>query len=136
MSLQILESGSHSTIPLYNATVREESWSALAAATPECTGVSSSDSFNCLQGATLNNLVGALGRMLGTVGQEFPFPPVIDGELIPDLPSTLIERGQFAHIPFIAGTVLDEGRGMLFFLAIASVYQSTCIQVQPLSRRL
>jgi hypothetical protein len=43
--------------------------------------------------------------------EQFPWEPVIDGPggLIPDLPSVLFKRGQFARLPFIAGTNLDEG---------------------------
>ncbi|KAJ7897434.1 esterase 1 [Mycena leptocephala] len=39
------------------------------------------------------------------------WPPIIDGPggIIPDLPSVLLRRGQISRLPFIAGTVLDEG---------------------------
>lgn len=35
--------------------------------------------------------------------------PVIDGLFIPDVPSTVYERGTVADVPFIIGAVLDEG---------------------------
>jgi len=36
--------------------------------------------------------------------------------LIPDYPSKLPPRGQFGHMPFIAGTNLDEGQIILFLM--------------------
>lgn len=43
--------------------------------------------------------------------EAFPWEPVYDGPdgLLPDLPSRLLKEGKFARLPFIAGTVLDEG---------------------------
>lgn len=43
--------------------------------------------------------------------EQLPFDPTLDGAhgLFPDLPSQLLPRGQFARLPFIAGTNLDEG---------------------------
>lgn len=35
--------------------------------------------------------------------------PVIDGLLIPDVPSAVYERGAVADVPIIIGAVLDEG---------------------------
>ncbi|KAG5220602.1 feruloyl esterase [Salix suchowensis] len=44
-------------------------------------------------------------------GELFAWDPTIDGPggILPDIPSKLLARGQFARLPFIAGTVLDEG---------------------------
>ncbi|KAG5721145.1 Lipase 2, partial [Termitomyces sp. T112] len=41
----------------------------------------------------------------------FPFDPTLDGPdgLLPDIPSKLFSEGQFARVPFITGTNLDEG---------------------------
>ena len=43
--------------------------------------------------------------------QQFPFIPIIDGSegLVPDLPSLRLRAGAGNRVPFIAGTVLDEG---------------------------
>jgi len=45
----------------------------------------------------------------------FGFDPTIDGPggLFPDIASRLFKRGQFAKLPFIAGTNLDEGKKSL-----------------------
>jgi hypothetical protein len=44
----------------------------------------------------------------------FPFRPVLDGPkgILSDLPAKRLSRGAGGRVPFIAGTVLDEG---LFF---------------------
>ncbi|KAJ7437537.1 hypothetical protein FB451DRAFT_1193227 [Mycena latifolia] len=44
-------------------------------------------------------------------GPESRDGPVLDvtGGVIPVLPSRLLEEGEFVHLPFIAGDVLDEG---------------------------
>ncbi|KAK0224107.1 Alpha/Beta hydrolase protein [Armillaria fumosa] len=43
--------------------------------------------------------------------EQLPFDPTLDGAdgIFPDLPSRLLSRRQFARLPFIAGTNLDEG---------------------------
>ncbi|WOO78302.1 putative secreted lipase [Vanrija pseudolonga] len=40
--------------------------------------------------------------------------PSIDGEILPDHPYDLIKRGNVANIPFISGTVADEGTVFVF----------------------
>lgn len=44
-------------------------------------------------------------------GELFAWDPTIDGPggILPDIPSKLLAQGQFARLPFVAGTVLDEG---------------------------
>jgi len=43
--------------------------------------------------------------------EPFPFRPVLDGHegIISDLPSRRLSRGAGGRVPFMAGTVLDEG---------------------------
>lgn len=47
--------------------------------------------------------------------ESIPWDPVLDGPqgLYPDLPSRLVKKGHFAKLPFISGTVLDEGNAKL-----------------------
>jgi hypothetical protein len=56
--------------------------------------------------------------------EQFPWQPVIDGPggFIPDLPSVLFKRGQFARLPFIAGTNLDEGEMSSFISLVLTMY--------------
>ncbi|KAH6985559.1 Alpha/Beta hydrolase protein [Ilyonectria destructans] len=37
------------------------------------------------------------------------FYPVVDGDFIPDYPSTLLSEGKFTRLPFLLGTNTDEG---------------------------
>jgi acetylcholinesterase len=43
--------------------------------------------------------------------EQFPFRPVLDGPggIISDLPTRRLSKGTGGRVPFIAGTVLDEG---------------------------
>ena len=43
--------------------------------------------------------------------EPFPFRPVLDGleGIISDLPARRLSNGAGGRVPFIAGTVLDEG---------------------------
>ncbi|OBZ70762.1 Lipase 2 [Grifola frondosa] len=107
----ILESGSQSSTPAFNASQREFEWQNFVAATPECNGTSSSSTFDCLRQANISTLLTAYTIAASESPEEFPFVPVIDGPggIVPDLPSNLLATGHFSRIPFIAGTNLDEG---------------------------
>jgi hypothetical protein len=43
--------------------------------------------------------------------EKFPFRPVFDGlgGIISELPTRRLSKGMGGRVPFIAGTVLDEG---------------------------
>ena len=43
--------------------------------------------------------------------EKFPFRPALDGPrgIISDLPTRRLSKGTGGRVPFIAGTVLDEG---------------------------
>ncbi|KAJ7233584.1 extracellular triacylglycerol lipase precursor [Mycena haematopus] len=90
----IFESGYQGTSPLFPPASphKEADWEALSAA----------NTTEILQGFAF---VSAVSTNLT------PWPPVIDGPegLIPDLPSILFKRGQFARLPFIAGTTSYVG---------------------------
>ncbi|THG93277.1 hypothetical protein EW026_g7922 [Hermanssonia centrifuga] len=117
----IMESGFQSTVPMFNASMREPAWASFVNATPECSGTGESDTFSCLRRANLSTLVDSFNSVITSGLQSFPFAPVIDGPggLIPALPSDLLAQGKFARVPFITGTVLDEGATeLLEFFAI------------------
>ena len=79
---------------------------------PECANdVGSNDTFSCLRRADLETLVDATSEAYARSSEQFPFQPAIDGSggLLPGLPSGFWERGEFARIPFLAGTCQDEG---------------------------
>lgn len=100
-------------LPLLKASDREQDWQGFVAAVPACASVAnSSDTFDCMRSATTEEIFNATTTVLSHIDdEELPFSPVIDGpgEIIPELPSKLYAKGQFARIPFISGTNMDEG---------------------------
>ncbi|KAJ6457783.1 esterase 1 [Mycena vitilis] len=108
----ILESGSQGTTALFASERREAAWQNFVAGVASCASVATSGStFGCLQDANTTKIFAGLASAAAEATEEFPWDPVLDGPdgLIPDLPSVLFQRGQFARLPFIAGTNLDEG---------------------------
>ncbi|PSS22636.1 hypothetical protein PHLCEN_2v3063 [Hermanssonia centrifuga] len=89
---KIMESGFQSTVPMFNASMREPAWASFVNATPECSGTGESDTFSCLRRANLSTLVDSFNSVLTSGLQSFPFAPVLDGPggLIPALPSDLL----------------------------------------------
>ena len=72
-----------------------------------------SDTIDCLQSSAINKtvLVEGITAAMESAQEYTPFIPVFDGPngLLTDFPSQLLKNGQFSKLPFIAGTVLDEG---------------------------
>ncbi|KAJ7053417.1 extracellular triacylglycerol lipase precursor [Mycena amicta] len=100
----IFESGSAATLGIYPPSRNQLDWDHFAAAVPQCA------SFACIKSnASTSDLLTAMAATLSSTVEVFPWVPVLDGELIKDLPSRILARGQFAKLPFIAGTTLDEG---------------------------
>lgn len=65
------------------------------------------DSLQCLREVPFEKLNSVLN---GTDGQSnYPFSPVIDGDLIPTWGSLQLDRHEFVQVPIIAGTNTDEG---------------------------
>ena len=64
-----------------------------------------------MRNASLATLLIAYNTTSNESPGQFQFVPVIDGAggLIPDLPSTLLSEGNFAKIPSMTGTNLDDG---------------------------
>ncbi|PIL26547.1 hypothetical protein GSI_12305 [Ganoderma sinense ZZ0214-1] len=107
----IMESGSAGTLPLFNASRRDLLWDAFAANVSTCAGVLRGSTFPCLRNASASDLLTSWESAISVFPDPFLFVPVLDGPtgLIPDLPSTQLAAGGIPKIPFIAGTVLDEG---------------------------
>ncbi|KAJ7857231.1 extracellular triacylglycerol lipase precursor [Mycena leptocephala] len=108
----IFESGSQATLPLYAPERREAGWETFVAGVPSCASLAKSGStFACLRSANTTEIFQGISSAMAAAIEQFPWEPVIDGPggLIPDVPSVLFKCGQFARLPFIAGTNLDEG---------------------------
>ncbi|KAK0447147.1 extracellular triacylglycerol lipase precursor [Armillaria borealis] len=112
----IFESGSVSSPVTYNASTRESAWQNFVAGTPGCESVAGTqNTFNCLQAANSSAIYEGFVEAYALAIEGFPFDPALDGPsgLLSDLPSRLWEKGEFATLPFISGTNLDEGTQFL-----------------------
>ncbi|KAK0467071.1 extracellular triacylglycerol lipase precursor [Desarmillaria tabescens] len=111
----IFQSGTASTPPSFNATAREDredAWNNFIAAIPECNSyVGTSPTFSCVQNASSSEVYEGFLQAYSKTTEKILFRPTLDGPsgLLPDLPSRVLSTGQFARLPFIAGTNLDEG---------------------------
>ncbi|KAI4521186.1 alpha/beta-hydrolase [Schizophyllum commune Loenen D] len=110
----ILQSGYAASLPLKGATVNEAAWQSFVKGIPECASTTGSGaSLACLRSLNdSNSLLANINPFDDAYGeQRYPFAPVIDGPgaVVPDMPSTLYVKGEFAKIPTISGNVLDEG---------------------------
>ncbi|KAM5539681.1 hypothetical protein V8D89_006790, partial [Ganoderma adspersum] len=107
----IMESGFAGSLPSFEASRGDLLWDAFAANVTVCAGVPRGSTFSCLRSATTDALLSSWEAAIEVIPDLFHFVPVIDGPdgLLPDIPSTLLTAGSFSKIPFIAGTVLDEG---------------------------
>ncbi|KAJ7659591.1 extracellular triacylglycerol lipase precursor [Mycena polygramma] len=108
----IFQSGSAATGPAFNASHGQVDWDHFIQAIPEChSALENSTSLDCIRQVGTDDILNAFGVATGQANALFPWYPTIDGPggLIPDLPSKLFDAGHFARLPFISGTVLDEG---------------------------
>lgn len=106
-----MESGSAGSLPLFDAYRRDLLWDAFAANVSACAGVLRGSTFPCLRNASTSDLLTSWEAAIAVFPDLFLFVPVLDGAdgLIPDLPFNILAMGHVPTIPFIAGTVLDEG---------------------------
>ncbi|KAI0754455.1 extracellular triacylglycerol lipase precursor [Daedaleopsis nitida] len=108
----ILQSSSASTFPALKASVRDVVWNNFVSKVPACAKLSRGNTFSCMRSADTAALLTAWQEIAASYQQPLRlFGPTIDGPggIIPDLPSKLIAAGKYSKIPFIAGTVQDEG---------------------------
>ncbi|KAF7376885.1 Carboxylic ester hydrolase [Mycena sanguinolenta] len=108
----IFESGYQGTAPLFSPARDETEWETFVSGVPSCSDIATSGStFGCLAQANTTEILQGFALVSAVSTTLTPWPPVLDGPggLIPDFPSALFQSGQFARLPFIAGTVLDEG---------------------------
>ncbi|EKM78265.1 hypothetical protein AGABI1DRAFT_75767 [Agaricus bisporus var. burnettii JB137-S8] len=108
----ILESGSQATSLNSFASRREIDWQNFVSGVASCASLATSGhTFDCLQNAPSDEILNGLVNAINEAPEQFAFDPTIDGPdgLYPDLPSRVFAQGNFAKIPFISGTNLDEG---------------------------
>ncbi|PFH50826.1 hypothetical protein AMATHDRAFT_60268 [Amanita thiersii Skay4041] len=108
----IFESGHAATSFTFTAARREGNWQNFVQGVASCSSVATSNNtFSCLQTANSTEIIQGLLTAIAKAPEQFGFEPTFDGPdgVYPDLASNLISKGQFARLPFIAGTNLDEG---------------------------
>nr|GAT56713.1 predicted protein [Mycena chlorophos] len=106
----IFESGWASTLGMYPPSRNQVDWDNFASSIPTCAGLPAAQIFSCIQlNATSSEILAAISSADARSVELYAWTPVLDGELITDLPSKLLAKGEFAKLPFITGTNLDEG---------------------------
>ncbi|KAF5352296.1 hypothetical protein D9758_011968 [Tetrapyrgos nigripes] len=106
----IFQSGSAGTAQVHNASYRQDHWDTFIGSVAACANLSGTDNtFDCLRDANITDIYQGLNGAKAQMVEFLPWDPVLDGALFPDAPSALWKLGQFARLPFIAGTNLDEG---------------------------
>ncbi len=109
--MKILESGSPASSSEYNASRRQIDWQNFVSGVPSCASLAASDdTFDCLRKANSTEMFSGINAAISKAPELFAFQPTFDGPdgFIPAPASTILEKGIFAKIPFIAGTNLDE----------------------------
>ncbi|KAJ7448264.1 esterase 1 [Mycena galericulata] len=135
----IVESGGQAPSGIFPAEHHEIDWQNFVAGVASCASLAKSGStFDCLRDANSSELSQGIAAAIAEAPELIPWFPVLDGPggLIPDHPSVLLKRGQFARLPFIMGNNLDEGTlfvdgTILFVNTTAGVKESYINQYSP-----
>ncbi|KIL66683.1 hypothetical protein M378DRAFT_374064 [Amanita muscaria Koide BX008] len=108
----IFESGHAMTLGALHPERGEIDWQNFVRGVPSCSSLATTgNTFSCLQAANSSDIIQGLLVSITESPEMFPWPPVLDGPngVVPDYASRRFPRGEFARLPFIAGTNLDEG---------------------------
>jgi para-nitrobenzyl esterase len=70
---------------------------------------SAADVLACLRSASVRDVLDALGSQESFFFAPFTWLPVLDGELIPATPYSLVEAGELNPVPVLLGNNADEG---------------------------
>lgn len=108
-TLQIFQSGTGSTLPIFDAYRGTPSWALFVNNTQSCAAASLDNAFSCLMSASSSDLLAAMNAAMAI--ELFPFRPILDGPdgILSDYPAIRLSRGAGRQVPFMAGMVLDEG---------------------------
>ncbi|KAL0945838.1 hypothetical protein HGRIS_012121 [Hohenbuehelia grisea] len=108
----IFHSGSANSHFIRDGSFRQNDWENYVKAVPACQSLASSMStFDCLRTQDSATLLTAAMAADGQSIEQYPWSPALDGifGVFPALPSEIFKLGLFARMPFISGTVLDDG---------------------------
>jgi len=106
----IFQSGTASTLPIFNASRGAHSWHLFLSKTP-CATAPPGTTISCLRSTnmTASDLATAINAAMAD--EKFPFRPVLDGPngILSDQPAKRLLSGAGRQVPFMTGTTLDEG---------------------------
>ncbi|KAF9531109.1 esterase 1 [Crepidotus variabilis] len=108
----ILESGGPASTAELPGAAKQAVWQNFTGFVSSCASVAlSNNTLDCLRKANSSEITTAFFKVLQVTGSTPVFDPSMDGPggHIPDAPSNILASGNFAQIPFISGTNLDEG---------------------------
>ena len=106
---QIFQSGTASTLPIFDGYRGTPSWMLFVNNTQSCATALPNQTFSCLISADSSDLRASLNAAMAI--ERFPFHPALDGSrgLLSGHPASRLSHGAGGRVPFIVGTVLDEG---------------------------
>jgi acetylcholinesterase len=105
----IFHSGTSSTFPIFDGYRGTPFWRLFVKNTQSCATASPNETFPCLISADSSDLRASLNASMAV--DPYAFRPALDGPggIISDLPAKRLSHETGGRVPFIAGTVLDEG---------------------------
>ncbi|KAJ7590024.1 esterase 1 [Mycena floridula] len=108
----IVQSGASGDLPLFDGLHRQADWDRFVSiASPNCTDLNNVIS-SCLNDS--EDIYPAILATFMSDTEQFPWFPVIDGDLIPELPSKVYAQGKgLSSIPVLMGTNLDEATAFM-----------------------
>ncbi|KAJ7216322.1 esterase 1 [Mycena pura] len=126
----IFQSSQPGTTVLFDANRSAPQWLVFANFACGTTNLTIDDTFSCLLSASADDIpAGEEAGVTAMVG-EFPFFPVLDGPagIVSTLPSVRLSGGAGNNVPFMSGSVLDDGT--LFVAASVGTNSSDQIVAQ------
>ncbi|KAJ6562360.1 esterase 1 [Mycena capillaripes] len=107
----IFQSGQPGTTVLFDSNRAVPQWLVFANTACGTTDLTANNTFSCLLTASTDDILAGEEAGVSALVGEFPFIPVLDGPggIIPTLPSVRLASGAGGNVPFIAGSVLDDG---------------------------
>ncbi|KIL63607.1 hypothetical protein M378DRAFT_79395 [Amanita muscaria Koide BX008] len=108
----IFESGHAMSPGISRPERREIDWQNFVRGVPSCSSLATTgNTFSCLQAANTSDIINGFFASFAEAPDQLPWNLALDGPdgVVPDYASRRFPRDEFARLPFIAGTNLDEG---------------------------
>lgn len=109
---------------LYQTTLAETK-AEMGALIAEMNCETASDVVGCMRAASADSLTAVVTAVGPLDNEGLRYGPVIDGYVIPDNPFTLLQNGDFNHVPFAIGSNADETSIMVPAVSTEAQYEAT-----------